>query len=223
MKKIISLICGCLLITQSCEPKKEITQDKTVVHPSYESALDVPVNNVAVVINIDSLGVFDHNSQELKNKIPSKNIEDQIMHLNSTLDIAKLIKEKSIEILTENNYQYKIIDSKNLVGIPTDLITQETINKVNFTQLKSNFTQDDLILINVKTGLDYQTENKQIYAAKTYIYMNIFDLKNHTLKYSETIGGTKYMEESVQQLTIKQLEKLLRDSLSETLEMIDQD
>ena len=65
MKKIVYFAIGSLFIMQSCEQKKEAPKELAVnTTTTYESALDVPVSKVGVVINIDTVGFFNHNSQE---------------------------------------------------------------------------------------------------------------------------------------------------------------
>ncbi len=221
MKNLVYLLIGLIFLTQSCEQKKEAPKELALNKETYESALDVPVNKVGVLINIDSLGFFDHNSQNLDQSIDSKSIENQLKQLNSKFDIVKVIRDKSEKILNDNKYTYQMIDrfDKNLV--PNELITKENINQVKFNDLKKAINQDDLVLINVKSGLDYDPANKQKYIAKTYVYINILDLKNNALKYSETIGGTKYIDETINKSTTDYLEKMMKESLNETLDIID--
>ncbi len=221
MRRFILVMFGILTVSQSCESKKEINNqlaDNTIV---YESALDVPVDKVGVIINIDSLGFFNHNSQNLELNFSSKEIENHINQLNNKFDVSQVIKDKSIKILNDNHYKYDIISQFNKNEIPKDLVTTENVKAVNFDQLKKNFSQDDLVVLNVKSGLDYNPDNKQKYVAKTYVYINILDLKNKVLKYSETIGGTKYIDESANKISTANLEIKLKESLNETLDIID--
>ena len=221
MKNLVYLLIGLTFLTQSCEQKKEAPKELALNTETYESALDVPVNKVGVLINIDSLGFFDYNSQNLDQSIDSKSIENQLKQINSKFDIVKVIRDKSEKILNDNKYTYQMIDrfDKNLV--PNELITKENVNQVKFNDLKKAINQDDLVLINVKSGLDYDPANKQKYIAKTYVYINILDLKNNALKYSETIGGTKYIDETINKSTTDYLEKMMKESLNETLDIID--
>lgn len=207
---------------QSCEQKKEAPKELAVnTTTTYESALDVPVSKVGVVINIDTVGFFNHNSQELNHNIDSKSIQNQLIQLNSKVDIIKIIREKAIKILDDHQYDYQIIDKFDNKNVPNELITQENVHLVKFDNLKNLISQDDLVVINVKSGLDFDPENKLKYIAKTYVYINILDLKNNSLKYSETIGGTKYIEETIKQGSIDYLEKMMKESLNETLNIID--
>ncbi|WP_413531839.1 hypothetical protein [Empedobacter brevis] len=221
MKKLVYFIVSAFFLTQSCSQKKEAPKELGLNTENYESALDVPVNTVGVLLNIDSIGFFDHNSQNLDQNISSKPIEDQLKQLNSKFDIVKTIRDKSVEILKDNKYTYQMIDKYDKKLIPNELITQENINQVNFNDLKKSINQDDLILINVKPGFDYDPSNKQKYIAKTYVYINILDLKNKVLKYSETIGGTKYIDETINKSTTAYLEEMMKESLNQTLEIID--
>ena len=221
MKKIICFVIIFFSVMQSCEKKKEDTKVLALNDATYENALDVPVDKVGVIINIDSLGFFNHNSQNLEENINSKEIQNQIKLLNTKFDVAQLIKDKSVKILDENNYKYDMIHQFNQNEIPKDLVTKENVKNVNFDQLQKNFNQDDLVVLNVKSGLDYNPDNKQKYVAKTYVYLNILDLKNKKLKYSETIGGTKYIDEVASKISTSNLEKKLKESLTETLEIID--
>ena len=221
MKSLVYFIVGGALITQSCEPKKEIPKELALNTEVYESALDVPVNKVGVIINIDSLGFFDHNSQNLDQKIDSKSIQNQLDHLNSKFNITQLIKDKSVKILNDNHYKYEMIHNFNKNEIPKELVTVDNVKNINFDQLKKKFTQDDLIVLNVKSGFDYNPDDKQKYVAKTYVYINILDLKNNALKYSETIGGTKYIEETATKISTSNLESKIKESLNETLDIID--
>lgn len=221
MKKIICFVIIFFSVMQSCEKKKEDTKVLALNDATYENALDVPVDKVGVIINIDSLGFFNHNSQNLEENINSEVIQNQIKLLNTKFDVAQLIKDKSVKILDENNYKYDMIHQFNQNEIPKDLVTKENVKNVNFDQLQKNFNQDDLVVLNVKSGLDYNPDNKQKYVAKTYVYLNILDLKNKKLKYSETIGGTKYIDEVASKISTSNLEKKLKESLTETLEIID--
>ncbi|MCA4776602.1 hypothetical protein NZD85_00625 [Empedobacter stercoris] len=222
MKKIVYFAIGSLFIMQSCEQKKEAPKELAVnTTTTYESALDVPVSKVGVVINIDTVGFFNHNSQELNHNIDSKSIQNQLIQLNSKVDIIKIIREKAIKILDDHQYDYQIIDKFDNKNVPNELITQENVHLVKFDNLKNLISQDDLVVINVKSGLDFDPENKLKYIAKTYVYINILDLKNNSLKYSETIGGTKYIEETIKQGSIDYLEKMMKESLNETLNIID--
>lgn len=221
MKKIICFVIIFFSVMQSCEKKKEDTKVLALNNATYENALDVPVDKVGVIINIDSLGFFNHNSQNLEENINSEVIQNQIKLLNTKFDVAQLIKDKSVKILDENHYKYDMIHQFNQNEIPKDLVTKENVKNVNFDQLQKNFNQDDLVVLNVKSGLDYNPDNKQKYVAKTYVYLNILDLKNKKLKYSETIGGTKYIDEVASKISTSNLEKKLKESLTETLEIID--
>ena len=221
MKNLVYLLIGLTFLTQSCEQKKEAPKELALNTETYESALDVPVNKVGVLINIDSLGFFDHNSQNLDQSIDSKSIENQLKQINSKFDIVKVIRDKSEKILNDNKYTYQMIDRFDKKLVPNELITKENVNQVKFNDLKNAINQDDLVLINVKSGLDYDPANKQKYIAKTYVYINILDLKNNALKYSETIGGTKYIDETINKSTTDYLEKMMKESLNETLDIID--
>ena len=221
MKNLVYLLIGLTFLTQSCEQKKEAPKELALNTETYESALDVPVNKVGVLINIDSLGFFDHNSQNYDQNIDSKSIENQLKQLNSKFDVFKTIRDKSVKILNDNKYTYQMIDKFDKKLIPNELITKENVNQVKFNDLKKAINQDDLVLINVKSGLDYDPANKQKYIAKTYVYINILDLKNNALKYSETIGGTKYIDETINKSTTDYLEKMMKESLNETLDIID--
>ncbi len=221
MKKLFLIMASLTFVTQSCEPKKEINNELAENSKTYDNALDVPVGKLGVIINIDSLGFFDHNSQDLNTKIDSKYIKNQLHQLNSTFDINQIIKDKSIKILNENHYKYDIINQYNKADFPKDLVTNENLKNINFDLLNKNYKQDDLVLLNIKSGLDYNPEDKQKYVAKTYVYINILDLKNKVLKYSETIGGTKYIDEAANKISTKSLEEKLNESLNETLEIID--
>ncbi|WP_282628989.1 hypothetical protein [Empedobacter sedimenti] len=221
MKSLVYFIVGSALITLSCEPKKELPKELALNTEVYESALDVPVNKVGVIINIDSLGFFDHNSQNLDQKIDSKSIQNQLNQLNSKFNITELIKDKSVKILDDNHYKYEMIHNFNKNEIPKELVTDDNVKNVNFDQLKKKFTQDDLIVLNVKSGFDYNPDDKQKYVAKTYVYINILDLKNKALKYSETIGGTKYIDEAANKISTTNLESKIKESLNETLDIID--
>lgn len=221
MKKNICFVIIFFSVMQSCEKKKEDTKVLALNNATYENALDVPVDKVGVIINIDSLGFFNHNSQNLEENINSEVIQNQIKLLNTKFDVAQLIKDKSVKILDENHYKYDMIHQFNQNEIPKDLVTKENVKNVNFDQLQKNFNQDDLVVLNVKSGLDYNPDNKQKYVAKTYVYLNILDLKNKKLKYSETIGGTKYIDEVASKISTSNLEKKLKESLTETLEIID--
>ncbi|MGV0831737.1 hypothetical protein ACTS9D_05800 [Empedobacter brevis] len=221
MKNLVYFVIGLLLVTQSCEQKKEAPKELAINTLTYESALDVPVSKVGVIINIDSVGFFDHNSQNLDKNIESKSIENQLKQLNSKFDVVKTIRDKSVKILNDNHYKYQMIDKFDKKIIPHELITQKNVNQVKFNDLKNTIKLDDLVVINVKSGLDFDPVNKQKYIAKTYVYINILDLKNNVLKYSETIGGTKYIEETINKTSTDYLGQMMKESLNETLDIID--
>lgn len=215
------IIAFFVLILQSCESKKESPVTLAENNTVYETVLDVPVNKLAVIVNIDSLGFFNPNSQNLDTDISSSVIEKELKQVNSKFDVCKAVRDKSIKILKDNKYDFEMVKDLKSLKLPTDLIEEKHLKEINFDELKKQIAQDDLLVINVKSGLDYNPDNKKEYVAKTYIYLTILDLKNKALKYNETIGGTKYITQGIKQLTPDNLSKLLRGSVDETLEIID--
>lgn len=209
------------ILQSSCESKKETQENLAENTTSYETILDVPVNELAVIVNIDSLGFFNHNTQNLETDIPSEKIEKELKHVNSKFDVCKTVRDKSAKILKDNKYRFQIMDGLKTLKLPTDLIEEKHLGQINFDELKKQISQDDLLVINVKSGLDYNPENKKEYIAKTYVYLTVLDLKNKALKYNETIGGTKYINQEIKNLTADNLSKLIKSSVDETLEIID--
>jgi PBP1b-binding outer membrane lipoprotein LpoB len=223
MKNTYYLIIALFVfILQSCESKKETKENLTENNTAaYENVLDVPVEKLAVIVNIDSLGFFNHNSQNLETEIPSATIEKELKQVNSKFDVCQAVKDKSAKILQDNKYDFEMMKELKQIKLPTDLIEEKHLKEIKFDELKKQITQNDLLVINVKSGLDYNPDNKKEYIAKTYIYLSILDLKNKALKYNETIGGTKYIDQEIKNLTPDNLSKLIKESVNETLEIID--
>lgn len=223
MKNTYYLIIALFVfILQSCESKKETKENLTENNTAtYENVLDVPVEKLAVVVNIDSLGFFNHNSQNLETEIPSVTIEKELEQVNSKFDVCQAVIDKSAKILQDNKYDFEMMKELKQIKLPTDLIEEKHLKEIKFDELKKQITQNDLLVINVKSGLDYNPDNKKEYIAKTYIYLSILDLKNKAIKYNETIGGTKYIDQEIKNLTPDNLSKLIKESVNETLEIID--
>jgi len=223
MKNTYYLIIALFVfILQSCESKKETKENLTENNTAtYENVLDVPVEKLAVIVNIDSLGFFNHNSQNLETEIPSATIEKELKQVNSKFDVCQAVIDKSAKILQDNKYDFEMMKELKQIKLPTDLIEEKHLKEIKFDELKKQITQNDLLVINVKSGLDYNPDNKKEYIAKTYIYLSILDLKNKALKYNETIGGTKYIDQEIKNLTPDNLSKLIKESVNETLEIID--
>ncbi|WP_313376041.1 hypothetical protein [Chishuiella sp.] len=208
----ISTLISTLL---SCEHKKEAekTTKDTIV---YDNALEVPVEKLAVSINVDTISFLNNKSQEHNSKITN-----QLATINKNFNIYKDINDTSIKILNDNHYDFELLKPTNKSFFPDSLITDRTINKLDFTQLKNRTPLNDLLLINVKPIICYNDEDKNEYVAKTYLYINIIDIKNKKLKYSETAGGTKYIDKNIENITTDYLQKMIRESLSETIKLID--
>ena len=136
MKKNICFVIIFFSVIQKKEKKKEDSKVLALNKATYENAIDVPVDKVGVIINIDSLGFFNHNSQNLEENINSEVIQNQIKLLNTKFDVAQLIKDKSVKILDENNYKYDMIHQFNQNEIPKDLVTKENVKKKKNKQLQ---------------------------------------------------------------------------------------
>ena len=189
---------------------------------AYDYAIDVPVNNPGVVIHIDSLSFFKSKSLQNDKSKETKNLISKIQELDKNFDVYQIVKDNTIKILNENNYNYTILDDFKKSDFPKEIISKHNFNKIiNFDKLKENYKQDDLILINVKNGFDYNEEDKNKYVAKTYVYIYIINSKNKTLKFSESIAGTKYIDEANESLTSDYLAQIMKQSIENTMEIID--
>ncbi|WP_313384350.1 hypothetical protein [Chishuiella sp.] len=212
---LILTITTLIFALQSCEHKKQ-ADTKITDSIVYENALDVPVEKLAVSINVDTISFSGNKSKESNIKI-----NNQLLDINKNFNINKDINDTSVKILNDNHYNYEIINNLNKNILPNGLVTKDNLNEIDFNQLKNITSLNDLLLINVKPVISYNEDNKNEYVAKTYLYINIIDLKNKTLKYSETAGGTKYFDKDINKITTDYLQKMIKESLNETINLID--
>ena len=99
-------------------------------------------------------------------------------------------------------------------------------NKNEILNLENNLTNEDLI----ENTTSYLRSEVDIWGSENVYPLNIktiktesfaINTKNNALKYSETIGGTKYIDETINKSTTDYLEKMMKESLNETLDIID--
>ena len=215
MKRLYFLYLSFIILAFSCKSKEKIP----VSEENQETALDIPVGKVGVIITIDSLICFKH--QESNNFIALNKIDTIINDLKSNLPIEKIVADKTFKILEENNYNFKIVNDFNKSDFPKEDISKDNKSLIDFNSLKKKYKFDDLLLVNVKVGLDQDSTKSAEVAAKTYVTINILDLNKQIVKYTESIGGSKYLNKANKDLQPKDAKTLIYESLNETLDIID--
>lgn len=226
MRVIIVIIGLASILFNSCEKDKrnqEVSNAHIKVNTlvEYDKAFDVPVNNPGVVLNIDSLSFFESENLKNDNSTETKQLITTIKDLDKNFDAYNHIKKNTIRILKENNYKYTFIDNFNKKDFPNTPIDKENFNQlINFETLNKNYKQDEIVLINIKNGFDYNEEENSKYAAKTYVYIYIIDTKNHKLKFSESIAGTKYLDDPKREFNEEYLSEAVKESIENTIEII---
>lgn len=215
MKRLGFLYLAILTLTFSCKSKEE----KAFPIEIQETALDVPVGKVGVIINIDTLTCFKHDNASAF--VELNKIDTIISDLQSQLPIQNIVSDKTFKILNDNQYDFKIIKNYNKSDFPQEEITKENKLLIDFNKLKKNYNFDDLLWIKVKVGLDQDSTNTTEVMAKTYVTIHILDLNQQIVKYTESIGGSKYLNTSNKVLQSKDAKTLIYESLNETLDIID--
>ncbi|QTV05753.1 hypothetical protein [Faecalibacter bovis] len=227
MLRFFIIIGFTSLLFNGCKKEKqEVTLENKSLNAdtelSYEYAIDVPVNNPGVIIQIDSLTFFQSESLQKDHSEKTKNLIHKIQNLKKNFDVYDVVKTNTIKILDDNKYTFTIIDNFKNIDFPDETINKQNVkNLIDFKDLKNNFEQDDLILINVKNGFDYNEEDHNQYVAKTYVYIYILNSKHEILKFSESIAGTKYIEDSYETLTSDYLAQIMKQSIENTMDIID--
>lgn len=204
-----------MIFTLGCESKKE----DHFANEIRQNALDVTVGKVGVVITIDSLTCFNHEMDS--NLVALNNIDTIIYDLQTSLPIQEIVKDKTIKILNDNKYNYHLVNNYNAEDFPKEQLSKDNKNLIDYNKLKKNYNFDDLFLINVKVGLDQDSLETSDITAKTYITLNILDLNNKIVKYSESIGGSKYLTMKNKGILLTDAKALINESLNETFNLID--
>ena len=226
MRVVFVIIGLAAIVFNSCEKDKrnqEVSNADIKVNTlvAYDNAFDVPVNKPGVILNIDSLSFFESENLKNDNSSETKQLITAIKDLDKNFDAYDHIKTNTIRILKENNYNYTFIDHFNKKDFPNKPIDKENYNQlINFDALNKNYKQDDIVLINIKNGFDYSEEESSKYAAKTYVYIYIIDTKNHKLKFSESIAGTKYLDDPKREFNEEYLSEVVKESIENTIDII---
>ena len=226
MRKFFVLFVLTLFISKGCKNENNdiaLTDSDVKANTilAYDNAFDVPVNNPAVIVTIDSLSFFESENLKNDNSTETMNLISEIKDLNKNFNVYDYIKKNTIRILDQNKYKYTFIDKFNKTDFPNIQINKENFRKIiNFDKLKNHYKHDDIVLINIKNGFDYNEEDTSKYAAKTYVNIYIIDTKNQKLKYSESIAGTKYIDEPNPQISEEYLSEVVKESIENTIEII---
>ncbi len=218
MKNSTLYIFIIFIFAYGCKNENKTNQDLTSVEKDlpHESFFDVPIENTALIINIDTLTLVK------KNENHEDKIYQNIDSLNNNYSLLNhTIKDKIIDVLNRKKFNYSLISKFDKEDFSFDLIDPENSKNINFDELKSKYKQDFLTIINVKKGFTNDVENKNQCVAKTDLYINVLDLKNKKVNFTETISGTKYFNNHPDSINTKNLEKNLLASINETIEIID--
>lgn len=214
IKIIFPFFLFLILCLSSCEPKKD-PQDIAYVD---ENILNVPVGHVGVIIVVDTL----QEKMTTDDSIHQNQLDFITKELKYTNDIKDLIENHTIQFLKKNNYQFNLIKNFDQRDFLTSTESNLSINHVNYDNLRSKYNYDNLFYIHVSTGLDEDEEKNNQIIAKTYINVTILDLKKRQVKFRESIGGSKYTDRTIDQLTPSYANAMLSHSVVETIGIIDQ-
>lgn len=204
-----------LMLLVGCESKKS----EPLSDDLSENILDIPVGKVGVVIYVDSLHCFNKHSS---NQIIHNRLDNILSDLKNNNEIKSFVESKAVEFLKNNHYQFELLKHYD----PRDFLNStEPMNEhvnFDFKQLKSKYNYDDLLFIKVTTGLDEESNEMKNLVAKTYINIQILDLIQKNVKYTESIGGSKYIDQPLDQLTPSYAHAMISNSVVETINIIDQ-
>ena len=222
---MVKVLNGLLITTIliSCNNKEpELQAHNLVPEIEYEYAIDVPVNNPGVIINIDTISFFKSDRFLNDKSKETQILLDKIKQLNTKFDTYQIIKDNTIRILDENNYKFTIIDKFNENDFPVEQLNKENFKELlNFKELNKNYSHKDIVLVTLKNGFDYNEEDPTKYVAKTYAYINIINTEKGELKFAESIGGTKYFDDKIENISVDNLAKIMHESLQNTIDITD--
>lgn len=211
----IFLIPLLLIIALSCESKSTVPLPEELT----ENILDIPVGNVGLIILVDSLYCFkDHNNENTAHN----RLDSILSELKNRDEIKSFVENKSIQFLKDNHYKFNLITTFDPRDFLNESKTMNQAQNFDFKTLKSKYNYDDLFFINVTTGLEEDLEQKNNVIAKTYINVHILDLNQMNVKYKESIGGSKYIDQKIDQLTPSYAHSMISNSVVETINIIDQ-
>lgn len=184
---------------------------------TYDNALEVPVGKVAVLFYIDSLGVF--NQADFIEPVDS--LRAEMSAVSKKLALKELIVETTERILKKNNYNFELLTTVSPDEFIDKVAFQENKSYDGLKSLKLADRFEDIILVQVRSGLTYDQNEDNKLAGKTNIYFDIIDAKTNFVKYSELITGSKYLNRKDYKTKSDFIENLLKESLVETINILD--
>lgn len=211
-----------LLALVNCKNSK----DKSLVANSeladnkimYDNALEVPVGKLGVLIYVDTLSVYDHTKAEISND----SLEKELLGIENDLSLDHLIKQTAERILKKNKYNYTLIESNAKMNQFMERFAydkEKTMKGFKELGLDKNF--DDILLVQVSSGLTYDQYQQNKLTGKTSIYIDIIDPKASQIKYSELIFGNRYLNRKDFKSNHEFILNTMRESVVETVNIID--
>lgn len=215
MKNFLFLIS--ILFLWSCEKKPtEISNsEETDQSIAIKNALNVPVGKLGVYIYIDSIGIFQ-SEKALVDTHQTHKLNSELQSIYTNLKLDSIVKSNTIEFLTNHKKNFVILDQKK-TSFDKRLINGK-INTIDFSAFKPKEQVDDLLIIALQSGINYN-QNEEI-DGKTDIYLAVVDHKTHQLKYNEVISGSKYLNQKDFPNQTDYLKNLMLQSVETTIDLI---
>lgn len=202
----------------SCQSKETTSINNLEVEEVMNTfdSLDVSIfekkfGKLGVILQIDDLGVFKSNSQEIldNEKNISNTFHSTLLSLNKTYKPKDKILENLDQIFKQHKAEYLILD---------DSITND------YKQIAQQNEVDEIVKIHIKSGIAQSHENKEInknLAGQTYIYITVIDGKTQKIKHQETIGGTQFVDNESNQSMEDKLKTAIISSLDQSIKSIE--
>lgn len=222
MKKVIFLLPLSIIFSAliGCGTKESSTSGTNIVSlQEVNEKLDSIDANLfenisgksGLIIVIDDLGVFKSNSQEIlaENTSISNTFNETLASINKKYKPRAKIEEAIKKVFATQQREFTFLE---------DTATND------IAKLASNNMLDDIIKIQVKSGIAQSMDNKEInknLAGQTYIYLTVFDGKTGQVKFQETIGGTQFVDEQSNETLENKIAKAIISSLDQSIQSIE--
>lgn len=220
MVKILNVVCGLFLVSLllSCSnEKKELAHNSIDTKKiEYEDASKVPVGKLGVFIVIDSLGVFENNSDQFTLS-PVANISKNLIEENEKNELENYIEERAKNILIDQKKNFEFIKLEQ--SIQANDFFRLDFDATKYANVFNSLPFDDFLIIAIRSGIGLD-DNKNL-EGKTNIYLSIIDKRSLKSKYYETVTGSKYLEQKDFANSLDYQKNLIKQSLEHTIEIID--
>ena len=220
MVKFYNVFVGIFLLTFfiNCKSEKKELSLNTLNSEriEYEDAAKVPVGKLGVFIVVDSLGVFEKDSEEF-NKNPDQKIFSNLIKVNDQQEIEKYIETRAKKILTDQNKNFEFIALNP--SIKAKEIYKPEFNASKYADFFKSLPYDDFLVVAIRSGINYDSINKL--EGKTNIYISIIEKNNLKSKYYETLTGSKYLNEKEFKNSFDYQKHLIQESVEHTFDIID--